>query len=187
MPGFPRARDPATRARLSNRAQDWGQPQAYHCVGCLNESGKESSCQFEKPENYPWASWYRTASNSFSLLERIFISQTRQLSKSNPVSQVKSGTSNAENAKPAFFFFFFCMTILKHTIDCKLMISSTQPSQTFSRLWVPLGSQVHSWVSGRFLRSLWPLLTLCVCCLFKKKKKKASSPRVFWLHCCCCC
>ena len=116
MPGFPRARDPATRARLSNRAQDWGQPQAYHCVGCLNESGKESSCQFEKPENYPWASWYRTASNSFSLLERIFISQTRQLSKSNPVSQVKSGTSNAENAKPAFFFFFFFAWLFWNTL-----------------------------------------------------------------------
>ena len=173
VPGFPRARDPKERARLSNHAQNWGQSQAYHWVGCLNESGKEPSCQFKKPENYPWASWYRTASNSFSLLERMFIPKTRQLSKSNPVSQVESGTSNAENARAAFFF---CMTILKHIIDCKL-ISSTQPSQSFSRLWVPLGSA---------LQSFWKIPKVFVapsdfmCLLFVKNK--ASSPGVFWLH-----
>lgn len=163
VPGFPRARDPKERARLSNHAQNWGQSQAYHWVGCLNESGKEPSCQFKKPENYPWASWYRTASNSFSLLERMFIPKTRQLSKSNPVSQVKSGISNAENARAAFFFaWLFWNTLL--IVSLYLPLNPASPSLGFGCHW-----DLPSRVSGRFLRSLWPLLTLCVCCLLKIK------------------
>lgn len=62
------------------------------------------------------------------------------------------------------------MAILKYSLDCKTLVFSIQPSQPFSRFWMPLGSVLLGLWKTPPVQGVGGLsMTLCVYVLFVKK------------------